>query len=430
MTLEVLTPVLFGPIPVVVAIGIYVWTALALGAVFRKSGDEAWNAWVPVYNQVILLRLGGLSPWLLLFWLIPGLGWLAVWIAQVIACHHINLAFGVNAAMTALAALLFPVWAAVLGFGSARWLGAGERRALDASVPRPAYARQSYVDHEEVSSQPNSVDKSSTDAHSSVDPPPTLSWAPEPEGAKEEPVIEDESDWLDTDTPSDAPAPMPAMKFAPTDPASLPEGVLRGRGGAILPTGDTSDDLMQPPVTRVPAASAAQTERDPWAPSDPEAFPETSGPVSAVVGAPAAGLPRAARTSVSASHTRPEIPEDVLDETIIARRRRTNWSIVLPTGEPVALGSTTVLLGRRPAADPQYPTAQLVSIDDGTVSKTHARLELKNDRWFITDLASTNGVVFATLVGTEVEASPGEETEAGDRFMLGDAEVRLVRSDW
>ena len=33
-----------------------------------------------------------------------------------------------------------------------------------------------------------------------------------------------------------------------------------------------------------------------------------------------------------------------------------------------------------------------------------------------------------TVVGTEVEAPPGEEIEAGERFFLGDAEVRLARS--
>ena len=59
------------------------------------------------------------------------------------------------------------------------------------------------------------------------------------------------------------------------------------------------------------------------------------------------------------------------------------------------------------------------------MSKTHARLELRDDRWYITDLDSTNGVLFATLIGTEVEATPGVEIEAGERFLLGDAEVRL-----
>ena len=53
---------------------LYVWLALALAAVFRKSGEEAWQAWVPVLNLVVLLRLGGLSGWLLLLALVPVLG--------------------------------------------------------------------------------------------------------------------------------------------------------------------------------------------------------------------------------------------------------------------------------------------------------------------------------------------------------------------
>jgi pSer/pThr/pTyr-binding forkhead associated (FHA) protein len=163
--------------------------------------------------------------------------------------------------------------------------------------------------------------------------------------------------------------------------------------------------------------------------SDGQAFTDTSGEVSAIVGAPDAGAPRSARASVSAQHAMPEIPDDAIDETIIARRRQTQWSLVLPTGEPVVLRAEVVILGRRPSADSDYPGAQLVAIEDGTVSKTHARLVLRDDKWWVTDLDSTNGVLFATVLGTEVEATSGVEAEAGDRFLLGDAEVRLVRSD-
>ena len=145
-----------------------------------------------------------------------------------------------------------------------------------------------------------------------------------------------------------------------------------------------------------------------------------------------AGIPYSARSSVSAQHSSPEIPDedqDVFDETVIARRKRTDWTLLPPTGDPVALTSDVVILGRRPSADPDFPTAQLVPIQDGTVSKTHARLQLRDDRWYVVDLDSTNGVLFATVLGTEVEATPGVEVEAGDRFLLGDAEVRLQRSD-
>ena len=64
--------------PIAVSAALYVWIALALSAVFRKSGEEAWKAWVPILNAVVLLQLGGLSGWLLLLGLVPFLGWLAV----------------------------------------------------------------------------------------------------------------------------------------------------------------------------------------------------------------------------------------------------------------------------------------------------------------------------------------------------------------
>ena len=100
-------------------VALYVWTAIALSAVFRKSGAEGWKAWVPVLNLVILLQLGGLSGWLVLLALIPVLGAVALWVVQIIACYRINVAFDHGAGMTVLAAVLFPVWATVLGFGSA-----------------------------------------------------------------------------------------------------------------------------------------------------------------------------------------------------------------------------------------------------------------------------------------------------------------------
>jgi pSer/pThr/pTyr-binding forkhead associated (FHA) protein len=104
---------------------------------------------------------------------------------------------------------------------------------------------------------------------------------------------------------------------------------------------------------------------------------------------------------------------------------------VPPSGAPIDISAEVVILGRKPAADPAFPGAQLIAISDETrtVSKTHARLELRDETWFVTDLGSTNGVLFATLMGTEVEAQPGQQLEAGERFFLGDAEVRLRRSD-
>jgi hypothetical protein len=589
--LELWNAITLGVAFVLTALLFYVWTAIALAAIFRKSGEESWKAWVPILNVVVLLRLGGLSGWLVLLFIIPIIGWIAL----IIAVYRINVAFGHGAGMTVLAWFLFPVWATVLGFGSARWLGREEAvrgplrssyadappsmRPADANpatttfaplVPPPAYGLPPAaatppappsapafpaaaapglaapaapapaaapapvagsaspvpaapaagwtppplpphaVRPEPVrSSQPAAdlpaadlpgTDQVGADRSVPVDSTPTFADAPAParpvftapalpaapvadapddaDDLDDEPGIAapvssaprrssaadaaaampDWDDDDDADAPGDepswdvdfggasatgevtdavtgAPAPVSAAPRRAVPPADEPEPFSAAPRRAVPELDDSTDE---PPVTSVPAAAPAAAMREPWAPApspmpgESEAFPETSGPVSAIAGAPDAGGPRSALASVSALHTRPHIPEDdEFDATIVARRKRTAWTLVDPTGTRIPLTSDVVLLGRRPSADPGFPGAQLVALDDDTrtISKTHARLQLRDDKWYITDLASTNGVLFSTLMGTEVAATPGEETEAGERFLLGDAEVSLSRSD-
>ncbi|MGC0368452.1 DUF5684 domain-containing protein [Microbacterium sp. SLBN-111] len=226
---------------------------------------------------------------------------------------------------------------------------------------------------------------------------------------------------------ADEPAVNPwRMPVRPEVDAEAPE--------ASTPVPDAPLTRPAPPTVPVAAVPAVPARTD-----DPgEEFPELSEAVSAVAEAPQAGAPRSARSSVSALYTQPEFPADpedaeldALDRTVVTRRRRIPWAIVPPNGNPVDLTSDVVILGRRPAPDAAHPDAQLIAIVDETrtVSKTHARLQLRGEKWFVTDLDSTNGVLFATLMGTEVEAPPGEEIEAGERFFLGDAEVRLTRRE-
>lgn len=516
--------VLFGVLfTLLITAGLYIWIALALSAVFRKSGEEGWKAWVPILNSIVLLQLAGLSPWLVLLSFVPILNIAAV-VVFAIAIYRITVAFGYGVGMTVLGILLFPVWASIIGWGSARWVGreipalgahsargarssapaTGARRSGDSAAvlpplppfpsaasagepaPAPAYPQDAPAPVPfsgfapppaptaappspavaEAHAQPLDVEPTSAAGPapvraSSPVAPPSDGWAPPAGGftppplpgrpvaahSAPEPVTDEsashEDPWqgfaLDsTDLSAEvtgavpgAPAPISAVPPSAAEPIPFTPDAFTAPDSAT-----TGGGITRPPVTRMPAPGATDGDREPWVPArsplnDADAFPESSGPVSAVAGAPDAGSPRAARSSVSAFHAKPEIPDEdeVFDHTIIARRKRTDWSLVPPTGGPIALTSDVVLLGRRPASDPEHPTAQLVAIQDGTVSKTHARLQLRGDRWYVTDLNSTNGVLFATLMGTEVEATPGEEVEAGDRFLMGDAEIRLVRSE-
>ncbi|BDV29701.1 DUF5684 domain-containing protein [Microbacterium terricola] len=484
---------------IVIGVILYVWVALALSAVFAKAGEERWKAWVPVLNTIVLLQLGAFSGWLVLLALIPVAGALALWIVLIVACHRINLSFGFGAGMTVLAALLFPIWASVVGFGPAVWIGtepaAGPRRG----VPRAA-APGASASRTPAASAPPTLPVVIPPRPPMPQPAADV-WAPAPSRAGYPAGAVDEDDDLEgiddpipggrraarvipddgpteladrpdpfapdpfAPAPHAAPAPSAPEPPAPEPPAPEPPaaaapaqtwaGYDLGAAGATSDVTAAPTDAPEPiaavpilrrstarpadappPVSAVPEAEEAEPEVvEPWAPArsrraDPDAFDESSGSVSAIAGAPVAGAPRSAQSSVSALHADPHIPEDGDDdETIVARRRTAAWSLVPPNGPAIAITADVVILGRRPLRDRQHPQAQLVSIDDDTVSKTHARLVLRGDRWYVTDLDSTNGVLFATFMGTDVEAPPGVETEAGEKFLLGDAEVKLVKNE-
>jgi len=469
-TIDDSTAVALGMLSFLLFVVLYVWTSLALAAVFRKSGEEGWKGWVPILNQVVLLQLGALSGWLLLLYLIPIVGPLIVWAMLIVAYHRINLAFGHGAGMTVLAALLLPVWASILGFGPARWLGAETPTGAYRTAPRSAMGggphRSPSVDDAGSNFVPR-VSPPVYDPAQSLPTAPVGGWTPPPvppaparppaavippippmPGAPVASVPSAAEPLPDADPPP-AFAPAPTRERSARDWGAFDLGAVSEVTSEVtaadsaapapisaVPHSEPDEAVVTaaPLVTRIPAMPARMDDDEPWAPArspmaDPDAFPDTSGQVSAVVGSANNGTPRSALGAVSAQYKRPEIPDDPIDETIITRRRRTAWSLIPPSGGPVPLTGDVVILGRKPDLDRSFPGAQLISIDDGTVSKTHARLALRDDRWYVTDLGSTNGVLFATLMGTEVEATPGEEIEAGERFFLGDAEVRLQRSD-
>ena len=509
-------------ISLVPVIAIYLWVGLALQGVFRKTGEEGWKGWVPVYNTVTLLQLGGFAWWWVLFLIIPGAS-IVVYVVTVIACHRVGTRFGYGAGMTVLAALLFPVWASVVAWGRNRWVpareaaprGAGPHRASaslggpwaapsgamrpappvppmpQAPVWAPAGAAPVGAGGASAGAAPVGAGAASAGAGAAYAPaaaavPPAAASpqaAPAPAAAARPAAA--------STPPAAAPQPAPAVPTVaagafsdaagdPDDddvdaPAADPwvrsghapftgtvqiipdatdDSQVGPRRAAAPDAGDVADvapaveepaveePAVEAPIGEVPVWHRAEPAENPWAPPaaaapaqmrpfDPTAFSDTSGEVSAVAGAPSLGVPMSARSSVSALRQAPELPdsEDAFDETIIATRKRTPWMLVPPLGAPIPILEDVIIVGRRPSSDPDFPSAQLVSISDGTrtVSKTHARLELKDTLWVVTDLDSTNGVVIIDDDGTEIEVEPQRPLPIIERFLLGDAELRFTR---
>jgi hypothetical protein len=93
---------------------------------FEKAGQPGWAAIIPVYNLVVMFRLGGQSGWFalaILLNLIPLIGGLA-WLG-IIIWNHINISkrFGNGVGFALGLVFLAPIFWLILGFGSSKYVG-------------------------------------------------------------------------------------------------------------------------------------------------------------------------------------------------------------------------------------------------------------------------------------------------------------------
>lgn len=127
----------------------YLLSSWGLSMVFKKAGVQGWKAWIPLYNFAVLLKLGRMSPWLVMLFVLPSVAMIpvimqlmsgklvyemVVWSSLIaivlmlvayivlwIAVHRINARFGRGVGFT-FVYVFFPfIWSLILGLGPARW---------------------------------------------------------------------------------------------------------------------------------------------------------------------------------------------------------------------------------------------------------------------------------------------------------------------
>ncbi|WP_164478167.1 large exoprotein [Microbacterium sp. ABRD28] len=124
------------PLLLIFALAGYLISAFFLMKIFEKAGVEGkWRAWVPVYNTLVLAKLGDLSPWVMLGAVvgsailsqIPVIGWILSLVAiavGVIVGWRVGLKLGKD--WPYLLLWLIPgvgtlIWLGILAFSSDRW---------------------------------------------------------------------------------------------------------------------------------------------------------------------------------------------------------------------------------------------------------------------------------------------------------------------
>lgn len=107
-------------------IAIAVVQIIAMWRIFTKAGEKGWKSIIPIYNIVILFKISGLSPWLVLVYLaaiIPFIGGIALIALNAVLSYKLAKSFGKDGGWAVGLFFLAPIFYMILGFGKSEYVG-------------------------------------------------------------------------------------------------------------------------------------------------------------------------------------------------------------------------------------------------------------------------------------------------------------------
>lgn len=115
---------------IVIGIVLIVVRIIAMWKIFSKAGQAGWKSIIPIYNTVIMFKIAGISPWLILLCLsaiIPFIGWLICVALNIYFTIKLAQSFNKSTGFTVGLILLPSIFYLILGFGKSQYIGPKSR---------------------------------------------------------------------------------------------------------------------------------------------------------------------------------------------------------------------------------------------------------------------------------------------------------------
>lgn len=93
---------------------LFVYRTLLRCVIYKKAGKKAWASFVPIYRNIVMLKICQMSPWWLLLLLIPIVGWAFLWVISVASKFMLAENFGKGPIFAFGLWLLAPIFETIL----------------------------------------------------------------------------------------------------------------------------------------------------------------------------------------------------------------------------------------------------------------------------------------------------------------------------
>ena len=108
---------------VIIYLAVVVFEIAALWKVFTKAGEPGWQAIIPIWNTIVLLKIIGRPAWWFILLLIP----IVNIVIAIIMVVDLAKVFGKTGAFAVGLFLLSFIFVPILGYGDARYAGPANR---------------------------------------------------------------------------------------------------------------------------------------------------------------------------------------------------------------------------------------------------------------------------------------------------------------
>lgn len=101
---------------IICAIFLAIYMILIRCVIYKKANKHAWASFIPIYRDIVMLKICGMSVWWLLLLLVPIIGWVILWVVGVASKFMLAEAFGRKETYGLGLWLLAPIFESILAF--------------------------------------------------------------------------------------------------------------------------------------------------------------------------------------------------------------------------------------------------------------------------------------------------------------------------